>query len=97
MKFGDFEVGLDRPFFLIAGPCVIESEELCLTVAAGLAAISQRLGLGLIFKSSFLKDNRSSELSYQGPGPDEGLRILEKVRADRIAQEYVALASPDRN
>ncbi|HJU77552.1 MAG TPA: 3-deoxy-8-phosphooctulonate synthase [Sphingomicrobium sp.] len=74
-------VGLDQPFFLIAGPCVVENEELQLRTAEQLKGIAERLGIFLIFKSSFDKANRSSDKSYRGPGMDEGLRILEKVRA----------------
>jgi 2-dehydro-3-deoxyphosphooctonate aldolase (KDO 8-P synthase) len=73
-------VGLDQPFFLIAGPCVVESEELQLRTAEHLKAITERLGVHFIFKSSFDKANRSSDKSFRGPGMDEGLRILEKVR-----------------
>ena len=73
-------VGLDQPFFLIAGPCVVESEELQLRTAERLKAITEKLGIFFIFKSSFDKANRSSDKSYRGPGMDEGLRILEKVR-----------------
>ena len=74
------EIGLDQPFFLIAGPCVVESEELQLRTAERLKAITGKLGLHFIFKSSFDKANRSSDQSFRGPGLDEGLRILEKVR-----------------
>jgi 2-dehydro-3-deoxyphosphooctonate aldolase (KDO 8-P synthase) len=74
------EVGLYQPFFLIAGPCVIESEELQLRTAERLKKITGRLGIHFIFKSSFDKANRSSDKSYRGPGIDDGLRILEKVR-----------------
>ena len=74
------KVGLDEPLFVIAGPCVIESEALVLGVAERLRAIGERLGLLIIFKSSFDKANRSSNASFRGPGLDEGLRILEKVR-----------------
>ena len=74
-------VGLDQPFFLIAGPCVVESEELQLRTAERLKAITDKLGVFFIFKSSFDKANRSSDKSYRGPGMDEGLRILEKVRS----------------
>jgi 2-dehydro-3-deoxyphosphooctonate aldolase (KDO 8-P synthase) len=70
------------PLFVIAGPCVIESEELTLSVAETLAAVAQKLGLFLIFKSSFDKANRSSDKSFRGLGLEEGLRILEKVRAE---------------
>jgi len=74
------EVGLDQPLFLIAGPCVIESEELQLRTAERLKGITDKLGVHFIFKSSFDKANRSSDKSFRGPGMDEGLRILEKVR-----------------
>jgi 2-dehydro-3-deoxyphosphooctonate aldolase (KDO 8-P synthase) len=73
-------VGLDQPLFLIAGPCVVESEELQLRTAERLKGITDRLGVHFIFKSSFDKANRSSDQSYRGPGMDEGLRVLEKVR-----------------
>lgn len=82
MKLLDRDVGLDQPLFLIAGPCVIESEELQLRTAERLKAIAERLGILFIFKSSFDKANRSSDASFRGPGIDEGLRILEKVRSD---------------
>jgi len=75
-------VGLDQPLFLIAGPCVVESEELQLKTAERLKAITDRLGVHFIFKSSFDKANRSSDKSYRGPGMDEGLRVLEKVRSE---------------
>lgn len=74
------DIGSTSPLFVIAGPCVIESEDLALSVAEMLAGVAQRLGLFLIFKSSFDKANRSSDRSFRGPGLDDGLRILEKVR-----------------
>jgi 2-dehydro-3-deoxyphosphooctonate aldolase (KDO 8-P synthase) len=74
------EISARAPLFVIAGPCVIESEELVLSVARTLAQVAQRLGLLIVFKSSFDKANRSSDRSFRGPGMDEGLRILEKVR-----------------
>ena len=74
------EVGLDQPLFLIAGPCVVESEELQLRTAERLKQITGKLGIMLIFKSSFDKANRSSDKSFRGPGMDEGLKILAKVR-----------------
>jgi 2-dehydro-3-deoxyphosphooctonate aldolase (KDO 8-P synthase) len=74
------EVGLDQPLFLIAGPCVIESEDLQLRTAERLKDITDKLGVHFIFKSSFDKANRSSDKSFRGPGMDEGLRVLEKVR-----------------
>jgi len=82
MKLCGFEVGLDAPFFLIAGPCVIESEELALTTASDLKQISAELGIPFIYKSSFDKANRSSGSSYRGPGMKEGLRILQRVREE---------------
>jgi len=82
MNLLDRTVGLDQPLFLIAGPCVIESEELQLRTAERLKAITDKLGILLIFKSSFDKANRSSDKSFRGPGIDEGLRVLEKVRAE---------------
>jgi 2-dehydro-3-deoxyphosphooctonate aldolase (KDO 8-P synthase) len=73
-------VGLDQPLFLIAGPCVVESEELQLRTAERLKAITDKLGILFIFKSSFDKANRSSDKSFRGLGMDEGLRILQTVR-----------------
>jgi 2-dehydro-3-deoxyphosphooctonate aldolase (KDO 8-P synthase) len=73
-------VGLDQPLFLIAGPCVVESEALQMSTAETLKRITDKLGIQFIFKSSFDKANRSSDKSYRGPGMDEGLRVLEKVR-----------------
>src|SRR3954454_6772937 len=80
MKLLGWQVGLDQPLFLIAGPCVVESEDLQLRTAERLKAITGKLGIHFIFKSSFDKANRSSDKSFRGPGMDEGLRILEKVR-----------------
>ncbi|WP_174543134.1 3-deoxy-8-phosphooctulonate synthase [Sphingomonas mali] len=74
------EIGPNRRLFFIAGPCVIESEAFALETAARLRAIAERLGVLLIYKSSFDKANRSSGASFRGPGIEEGLRILEKVR-----------------
>lgn len=82
MNLCGFEVGNDRPFFLIAGPCVIESEALALSTAETLKKLTERLGLPFIYKSSFDKANRSSGASYRGPGIAEGLRILAKVKAE---------------
>jgi 2-dehydro-3-deoxyphosphooctonate aldolase (KDO 8-P synthase) len=82
MRLIDRDVGLDRPFFLIAGPCAIESEALALRTAETLRRIAEPLGLLFIFKSSFDKANRSSGASWRGPGIDEGLRILAKVRSE---------------
>jgi 2-dehydro-3-deoxyphosphooctonate aldolase (KDO 8-P synthase) len=80
VRLFDREIGLDQPLFLIAGPCVVESEELQLRVADRLKAITDKLGVFFIFKSSYDKANRSSDLSFRGLGMDEGLRILTKVR-----------------
>ena len=80
MKLCGFEVGLDRPLFLIAGPCVIESEQLALDTAGLLKEIAGRLGIPFIYKSSFDKANRSSHQSPRGPGLEEGLKILDTVK-----------------
>ena len=80
MKLCGFEVGLDRPFFLIAGPCVVESEQLQLDVAGRLKEITSALGIPFIFKSSFDKANRTSGTSFRGPGMEEGLRVLGEVK-----------------
>jgi len=80
VKLCGFEVGLDRPFFLIAGPCVVESEQLQLDVAGRLKEMTAALGIPFIFKSSYDKANRSSGTSFRGPGLDEGLAILAKVK-----------------
>jgi 2-dehydro-3-deoxyphosphooctonate aldolase (KDO 8-P synthase) len=81
MKLCGFEVGLQHPFFLIAGPCVIESREMAFETAGKLKEITSKLGVPFIYKSSFDKANRSSGKSYRGPGMDEGLKILSDVRA----------------
>ena len=81
MRLCGFEVGLDRPLFLIAGPCVIESRELAMETAGRLKEIAASAGIPFIYKSSFDKANRSSGRSFRGPGMDEGLRILADVRA----------------
>ncbi len=80
MNLCGFDVGLNRPFFLIAGPCVIESREMAFDTARTLIEITGRLGIPFIYKSSFDKANRSSGKSYRGPGMDEGLQILADVR-----------------
>ena len=80
MKLGQFEVGPDLPFFLIAGPCVVESEELTLSVAHRLREMTARLQIPFVFKASYDKANRSSRSSYRGPGIDEGLRVLAQVK-----------------
>ena len=82
MKLCGFDVGLDKPFFLISGPCAIETEQLALETAASLKEITTRLGIPFIYKSSFDKANRSSHASARGIGLEAGLRILEKVKRD---------------
>lgn len=84
MKFdiGNVCVGLDEPLFVMAGPCVIESADGCLEIAERLVQIAQRTGVGMLFKASFDKANRSSISSFRGPGLEEGLRILERVRVE---------------
>ena len=80
MKLCGFDAGLDKPLFLIAGPCVIESRQLALDTAGALKEICGELGVPFIYKSSYDKANRSSGRSYRGPGEDEGLEILAEVR-----------------
>lgn len=82
MKLCGFDVGLDKPFFLIAGPCVIESRQMAFDTAGLLKEITGKLGIPFIYKSSFDKANRSSGKSYRGPGMDEGLKILADVKKD---------------
>ncbi len=80
MQLCDYDVGNDKPFFLIAGPCVIEDEQLVVDTAARLKEITNQLAIPFIFKSSFDKANRSSQTSYRGPGLEKGLAILENVK-----------------
>jgi len=80
MKLCDFEVGLDKPLFLISGPCAIESEKMAMETSAQLKEITSKLGIPFIYKSSFDKANRSSGSSFRGPGIEQGLRILQKVK-----------------
>ena len=82
MQLCGFEIGLDRPFFLIAGPCVVESEQLQMDTAGTLKEITRSLGIPFIFKSSYDKANRSSGTSFRGPGMDKGLEILAKVKRE---------------
>ena len=82
MKLCGFDVGLDQPFFLIAGPCVVESEQLQMDTAGALKEITASLGIPFIFKSSYDKANRSSGTSFRGPGMTKGLEILAKVRRE---------------
>ena len=80
MRLCGFEVGIDKPFFLIAGPCVVESEQLQMDVAGQLRDITRELDIPFVFKSSYDKANRSSVDSFRGPGPERGLEILAEVR-----------------
>ncbi len=82
MKLCGFDVGLDQPFFLISGPCVVESEQLQMDVAGRLKEITSALGIPFIFKSSYDKANRSSGSSFRGPGMERGLEILAKVKRE---------------
>ncbi len=82
MNLCGFDIGLDRPFFLIAGPCVVESEQLQMDTAGTLKEITSSLGIPFIFKSSYDKANRSSGTSFRGPGMQRGLEILAKVKKD---------------
>ena len=82
MKLCGFDIGLNRPFFLIAGPCVIESEQLQMDTAGTLKDIASSLGIPFIFKSSFDKANRSSGTTFRGPGREKGLEILAKVKRE---------------
>ncbi|MDH5184140.1 MAG: 3-deoxy-8-phosphooctulonate synthase [Gammaproteobacteria bacterium] len=80
MKLSNFNVGPDQPLFLIAGPCVIESEQLVLDIAGQMKELTDKLGMNYIFKASFDKANRTSSQSFRGPGVEAGLKILEKVK-----------------
>ncbi len=82
MKLCGFDVGIDQPLFLIAGTCVVESLDSAMTTAASLKAITEELGIPLIYKSSFDKANRSSHESFRGPGIEQGLKILEQVKKE---------------
>src|SRR5690606_40500380 len=88
MKLCGVDIGLDQPFFLIAGPCVIESREMAFDTAAALNELTNELGVHFIYKSSFDKADRSSGRSYRGPGQDGGLRLRAEVR------EHVVVAGP---
>lgn len=82
VNIGDIKVGNDNPIVLIAGPCVIESEDMVLSTAEKIKKLADKLGYPFIFKSSYLKDNRSSAKTYQGPGLENGLKILQKVKQE---------------
>lgn len=82
MKLCGFDIGIDKPFFLIAGPCVVESEQLQIDVAGALKEMTSALGIPFIFKSSYDKANRSSGTTFRGPGMEKGLEILAKVKRE---------------
>ena len=84
MQLCDFAAGIEHPFFLIAGPCVVESESLVVDVAGQLKTLTEELGIPFIFKASYDKANRTSHESYRGPGVEEGLRALQAVK-DQLA------------
>jgi len=96
VKLCGFEVGLDRPFFLIAGPCVIESEQLQMDTAGTLKEICTSLGIPFIFKSSFDKANRSSGSTFRGPGIEKGLEILAKVKRELQVPVLTDIHSEDQ-
>jgi 2-dehydro-3-deoxyphosphooctonate aldolase (KDO 8-P synthase) len=82
VQVNSITIGGDRPLILVAGPCVIEGEEVTLRIAKGIKEVASRVGMALIFKSSYDKANRSSIHSYRGPGLDEGLRVLRRVKEE---------------
>ena len=90
------EIGLDAPLFVMVGPCVIESKELCLDIANRLVEIGGRVGVGMIFKASFDKANRSSISSFRGPGLQEGLKILAQVRRETDLPVMTDVHEPDQ-
>ncbi len=92
----DFPQSIDNSLFLVSGPCVIESEDLCLRVAAGLREICERIGIPFVFKSSFAKANRTSIHSFQGPGLEAGLRTLAKVKAECSVPVLTDIHEPDQ-
>lgn len=80
-KLLDFEIGLKQPFFLMAGPCVVESQQLAIDTAGYLKEVTDELGINFIYKSSYDKANRSSDKSFRGPGIDHGLKVLSEVKS----------------
>ncbi len=94
MRLGNAEVGLDRPLFLIAGPCVIESQQMAIDIAARLKDITTRLQMTFVYKASYDKANRSSSNSFRGPGLDQGLKILEQVRRQAEVMVLTDVHSP---
>ena len=96
MKLCGFEIGITQPIFLIAGPCVIESEQLQMDTAGTLKEITSALGIPFIFKSSFDKANRSSGNSFRGPGLEKGLEILAKVKRELQVPVLTDIHSEDQ-
>ena len=96
MKLCGFDIGLERRFFLIAGPCVIESEQLQMDTAGTLKEITSSLGIPFIFKSSYDKANRSSGTTFRGPGIDRGLEILAKVKRELNVPVLTDIHSEDQ-
>ncbi len=95
MRLGNADVGLDRPFFLIAGPCVVESQLMAVDTAGFLKELTDRLNIPFVYKSSYDKANRSSSDSYRGPGLEQGLRILQTVREETGVSVLTDVHSPD--
>jgi 2-dehydro-3-deoxyphosphooctonate aldolase (KDO 8-P synthase) len=96
MKIHNHAIGGDNPLFFIAGPCVVESEAMCLRIAAHLSTLAQKHNILIIFKASYDKANRSSGASFRGPGMEEGLRILEKVRTETGLPLITDVHSPEQ-
>ncbi len=96
IRIADFEIAADRSLVLLAGPCVIESEDFTLRVAEQIAAIATRVGVPLVFKSSFDKANRTSKDGFRGPGLDEGLRILNRVREETGVPVITDVHTPEQ-
>ena len=95
MKLCGFEVGADKPFFLIAGPCVLESEEMGFAIARRMKEVTDELGINYIFKASYDKANRTSDSSFRGLGIDEGLRILGKIRSELGVPDLTDVHTPE--
>ena len=100
MKLCGFEIGNRQPFFLIAGPCVIEGQQMLIDIAASVKESCDELGIRYIFKASFDKANRTSASSFRGPGIDEGLKMLDEVRRQVgvpiLTDVHTAEQVPDR-
>jgi len=95
-KIGDVKIGTNSPLFVMAGPCVIESKDTCMNIADKLAEISRKIDVGIIFKASFDKANRSSIESFRGPGMEQGLKILAAVRKKTALPVMTDVHQPDQ-